>query len=147
MPVVNFHLISQQTTPSQDAQLLKEAAKLYSEVLKSPMERVRAFITTHPATQFFVAGELASNNGLHAPYFDFIVLEGRPVEERHRLLAGFTDLLVDILGVQRDLVRGSCRRIEPEDWSIGGVPASELRANEVKARAEAAALQAQEPKS
>jgi 4-oxalocrotonate tautomerase len=140
MPVVNFHLISQQTTPSQDERLLKEAAKLYSEVLKSPMERVRAFITTHAAQQFVVAGDLVSNNGLHAPYFDFIVLEGRPLEERHRLMAGFTDLLVDILGVKRDLVRGSCRRVEPEDWSIGGVLASELRANEIKARADAAAL-------
>jgi phenylpyruvate tautomerase PptA (4-oxalocrotonate tautomerase family) len=140
MPVVNFHLISQQSTPSQDERLLKEAAKLYSEVLKSPMERVRAFITVHAAEQFVVAGELVSNNGLHAPYFDFIVLEGRPLEERHRLMVGFTDLLVDILGVQRDLVRGSCRRIEPEDWSIGGVAASELRANEIKARADAAAL-------
>jgi 4-oxalocrotonate tautomerase len=140
MPVVNFHLISQQTTPSQDERLLKEAAKLYSEVLKSPMERVRAFITAHAAEQFVVAGELVSNNGLYAPYFDFIVLEGRPLEERHRLMAGFTDLLVDILGVQRDLVRGSCRRIEPEDWSIGGVAASELRASEMKARADAAAL-------
>jgi phenylpyruvate tautomerase PptA (4-oxalocrotonate tautomerase family) len=140
MPVVNFHLISQQSTPSQEERLLKEAAKLYSEVLKSPMERVRAFITVHAAEQFVVAGDLASNNGLHAPYFDFIVLEGRPQEERHRLMAGFTDLLVDILGVPRDLVRGSCRRIEPEDWSIGGVAASELRANEIKARADAAAL-------
>jgi 4-oxalocrotonate tautomerase len=140
MPVVNFHLISQQSTPSQDERLLKEAAKLYGEVLKSPMERVRAFITVHAAEQFLVAGELVSNNGLHAPYFDFIVLEGRPLEERHRLMAGFTDLLVDILGVQRDLVRGSCRRIEPEDWSIGGVAASELRANEIKARADAATL-------
>ena len=140
MPVVNFHLISQKTTPSQDERLLKEAAKLYSEVLKSPMERVRAFITTHAAEQFVVAGELVSNNGLHAPYFDFIVLEGRPLEERHRLMAGFTDLLVDILGVKRDLVRGSCRRVEPEDWSIGGVSASELRANEIKAREDAAAL-------
>jgi 4-oxalocrotonate tautomerase len=142
MPVVNFHLVSQKTTPAQDERLLKEAAKLYAEVLKSPMERVRAFITTHAAEQFVVAGELVSKNGLHAPFFDFIVLDGRPLDERHRLMAGFTDLLVDILGVKRELVRGSCRRVEPQDWSIGGLPASELRASEVKAREDAAALKA-----
>jgi phenylpyruvate tautomerase PptA (4-oxalocrotonate tautomerase family) len=140
MPVVNFHLVSQKTTPAQDERLLKEAAKLYAEVLKSPMERVRAFITAHAAEQFVVAGDLVSNNGLHAPFFDFIVLEGRPIEERHQLMAGFTDLLVDILGVKRELVRGSCRRVEPIDWSIGGVPATELRAAEIKVRADAAVL-------
>ncbi len=140
MPIVNFHLVSLQTSPQQDERLLKEASKLYSEVLRSPIDRVRAFITAHPAVQFAVAGDLVSRNGLHAPYFEFIVLEGRPLEERHRLMAGFTDLLVDILGVRRDLVRGSCRRIEPIDWSIGGVPASVLRADEVAAREKAAAL-------
>ncbi len=107
---------------------------------QSPIERVRAFITTHPSAQFAVAGELVSHNGLHAPYFDFIVMEGRPVEERHRLMAGFTDLLVDILGVRRDLVRGSCRRIEPQYWSIGGVPANVLRAEEIAAREKASEL-------
>lgn len=114
--------------------MLKEAAQLYSDVLGSPMERVRAFITTHAATRFFVAGELVSNNNLHAPYFDFIVLEGRPLVERQQLLTGFTDLIVDILNVKRELVRGSCRRVEPQDWAIGGVPASDLRKDEVKAR-------------
>ena len=140
MPVVNFHLVGLQTTPEQDERLLTEASKLYSEVLRSPIERVRAFITFHPAAQFAVAGDLVSHNGLHAPYFDFIVLEGRPVEDRHRLMAGFTDLLVDILDVRRDLVRGSCRRIEPQDWSIGGVPANVLRAEEIAVRERAAEL-------
>ena len=140
MPIVNFHLVGLQTSPEQDERLLTEASKLYCEVLRAPIERVRAFITSHPATQFAVAGDLVSRNGLHAPYFEFIVLEGRPVEERHRLMAGFTDLLVDILGVRRDLVRGSCRRVEPQDWSIGGTPASVLRASEIAAREEAAAL-------
>jgi 4-oxalocrotonate tautomerase len=140
MPVVNFHLVSLLTTPEQDERLLTEASKLYGDVLQSPIERVRAFITTHPSAQFAVAGELVSHNGLHAPYFDFIVMEGRPVEERHRLMAGFTDLLVDILGVRRDLVRGSCRRIEPQYWSIGGVPANVLRAEEIAAREKASEL-------
>ncbi len=139
MPVVNFHLVEGLTTPEQDERLLLGACRLYADVLRAPMERVRAFITPHRASQFAVAGELVAHNGLHAPYFDFIVLDGRPLDERHRLLAGFTDLLVDTLGVRRDLVRGSCRRIEPQDWAIGGEPASALRKDEVEARARAAA--------
>ncbi len=139
MPVVNFHLVEGLTTPEQDERLLLGACRLYADVLRAPMERVRAFITPHRASQFAVAGDLVAHNGLHAPYFDFIVLDGRPLDERHRLLAGFTDLLVDTLGVRRELVRGSCRRVEPQDWAIGGEPASALRKDEVEARARAAA--------
>ena len=135
MPIVNFHLVEGLTTPAQDERLLIGACQLYAEVLKAPMERVRAFITLHKATHFAVAGGLAAHNGLHAPYFEFIVLDGRPLEDRHRLMRGFTDLLVDALGVRRDLVRGSCRRVEPQDWAIGGEPASVIRKDEVAARA------------
>lgn len=138
MPIVNFHLIEGMTLFEQDEKLLVGACRLYAEVLRSPMARVRAFITSHRAQQFAVSGDLVVNNNLHAPYFEFIVLDGRSVEERHRLLAGFTDLLVEIMGVRRELVRGSCRRIDPEDWAIGGEPASILRKNEVEERAKAA---------
>ncbi|HEY0832377.1 MAG TPA: tautomerase family protein [Azospirillum sp.] len=138
MPVVNFHIVEGMSTAEQEERLLLGASRLYAEVLKAPMERVRAFITPHRPTHCAVAGEVVATSGLHAPYFDFIVLEGRPLEERHRLLSGFTDLLVETLGVRRDLVRGSCRRVEPFDWGIGGEPASALRKVEVEARARAA---------
>lgn len=138
MPIVNFHLVEGRATPDQAERLLKAASALYAEVLSAPVERIRAFITPHAADQFLVGTELASKNGLHAPFFDFIVLEGRPLEQRQRLLTGFTDLLVEILGVHRDLIRGICRRVHPEDWSIGGNPASVLREAEIRARAEAA---------
>lgn len=141
MPVVNFHLVDGVSTPVQDAQLLSSATQLYCEVLQAPIERVRAFITPHAPGRFAVAGQLVADGAPHAPVFDFIVLEGRPLDQRQRLMAGFTDLLVDILGVRRELIRGSCRRVEPEDWCIGGQPASVLRADEVRARAE----QAQRP--
>lgn len=139
MPIVNFHLVEGKSTLVQNERLLKEACRLYAEVLGSPIDRVRAFITLHRPDQFAVGDDLVSNNDLHAPFFDFIVLEGRSLEQRQRLLAGFTDLLVETLGVSRDLVRGGCRRIDPEDWAIGGTPASVLREAEIRARAEAAA--------
>lgn len=139
MPVVNFHLLAGHSSAEQDERLLKEASRLYAEVLKAPMERVRALITTYPASQFAVAGAPCSANGLHAPFFEFIVLEGRSLEDRQQLHQDFTELLVEVLGVSRELVRGMCRRVAPEDWSIGGEPASMLRAGEVAARARVAA--------
>ncbi|MDX1725533.1 MAG: tautomerase family protein [Pseudomonas sp.] len=135
MPVVNFHLMEGHCSAEQKVRLLKAASQLYSKVLRSPMERVRAFITLHAADEFAVAGDTANANGLHAPYFDFIVLEGRPLDERQQLMAGFTTLLVDILAVDRSFVRGRCIRVEPQDWSIGGLGADVLREQEISARA------------
>jgi phenylpyruvate tautomerase PptA (4-oxalocrotonate tautomerase family) len=143
MPIVNFHLVEGMTSPEQNERLLVGACRLYAEVLDSPVDRIRAFITTHRPDQFAAGGGLVSANGVHAPFFDFIVLEGRTLEQRQRLHVGFTDLLVDVLGVPRKVIRGGCRRVEPEDWSIGGTLASEVRAAEIRARAEAAAQAAQ----
>ncbi|AIL59836.1 MULTISPECIES: tautomerase family protein [Pseudomonas] len=135
MPVVNFHLVQGHCSAEQKVQLLKAASQLYSQVLESPIERVRAFVTLHAADECAVAGDVVSANGLHAPYFDFIVLEGRPLDERRQLMSGFTNLLVDILEVERRLVRGRCTRVEPQDWSIGGLGADALREQEISARA------------
>lgn len=80
---------------------------------------------------------MAGEVGRQAPYFEFRVLDGRPLEERRRLMAGFTELLVRILDVQPQLVRGLCIRVQAEDWSIGGIPADLLRAAEIAARDQA----------
>ncbi|ENQ7793644.1 MULTISPECIES: tautomerase family protein [Pseudomonas] len=135
MPVVNFHLVDGYCSAEQKVRLLKDASQLYSQVLRSPMERVRAFITLHAADEFAVVGEVTGVNGLHAPFFEFIVLEGRPLDERQALMSGFTELLVEILAVERSVVRGRCIRVEPQDWSIGGLGADVLREQEIRDRA------------
>ena len=135
MPVVNFHLVNNCCSAEQKTRLLQRASDLYSQVLLSPMARVRAIITVHAADEFAVAGEMVSGNPLHAPYFEFIVLEGRSLDERQQLMTGLTSLLVDTLGVDRTSVRGRCIRVEPQDWSIGGIGADVLRAQEISERA------------
>jgi 4-oxalocrotonate tautomerase len=137
MPLINIHLIEGYFSDQQAVELLEQAAGLYSEVLKSPVERIRAFITPHAPSHSFVAGDRVSNNRLHAPYFEFIVLDGRPLEERQALLKGFAQLISQILKVELKLVRGHCRRVSPEEWGIGDTPASDLRKAEIEARKEA----------
>ncbi len=139
MPILEYHLTDGQYTDAQCEKLLVESSKLYASVLKSPMDRVRVVIHQHKPSMVAVAGVLMSQGGKSAPFFFFLALLGRAVEERHALLTGFTDLVVEILGAERSAVRGGCWTIPPEDWCIGGTPASVLRAVEVKAREEAAA--------
>lgn len=136
MPILNYYLVEGQHTPAQLKQLLEESSSLYGEVLESPMHRVRAFVTLYPPPLIAVGGELVSENSRSAPYFTFVVMQGRPLEKRHRLLAGFSDLLVNILGADRSEIRGHAIEVHPQDWGIGGVPASILRAEELRLREE-----------
>lgn len=138
MPILNFHLVDDQFSQQQHEQLLLDSSRVFADILRCPIERVRAFITLHRPGLVAVGGELVSNSAARAPYFSFTVLAGRPLAERHALLARFTDIVVDVLEVERALVRGGIELVQPEDWSIGGVPASALRQAEVHARAQPA---------
>ncbi|GAC06220.1 tautomerase family protein [Paraglaciecola chathamensis] len=137
MPLVNFNLLKSDVCESQIERLIKQSSELYADVLECPIERVRIYINLFDRAHVGVAGDLVAFNHINAPYFDFIVLDGRSLDQRRRLAEGFTDLLVSIFAVDKSLIRGSCRKILPEDWSIGGILASELRKNEIQNRAEA----------
>ena len=139
MPIIHFHLAEGRYPESAQRRLLVESSQLYAAVLRCPMDRVRAYLQFYPQRSIAVAGELVSEGAADAPYFHFLVLEGRSLAERHALLAGFTDLVVEVLGAERGRVRGGCWPIPPEDWAIGGTPASVARAAEVAARAAVAA--------
>lgn len=130
MPILEVHLVEGEHTPAQHAELLARLSGRYAEVLDSPLERIRAYVTLHRPEHWATGGDL----GVEAPYFTAIVLEGRPVEQRHRLLGAFTDILVDTLHVDRRLVRGRIIQVPPDDWAIGGVPASAARRSEIAAR-------------
>lgn len=135
MPIATFHLTEGVNSTEAMQRLLVEASHLYAKVLDSPLERVRAFVDLHPAGLVAVAGELVSDTPRNAPFFEFFVLAGRPLRQRHDLMRGFTDLLVDMLGAPRELVRGRAIVLDPDDWAIAGVPASVRRAEEIAARA------------
>lgn len=145
MPIVEFHLADKAYEDHQLERLLIESSRLYAEVLACPIDRVRVFINLHPPGLAAVAGVRVSQSGARAPYFHFLVLQGRSLEERHRLLSGFTDIVVRELNADRDTVRGGCWPIAPENWAIGGVPASLRRAVEIESRASATAQAPADP--
>jgi phenylpyruvate tautomerase PptA (4-oxalocrotonate tautomerase family) len=136
VPIIHFHIAGGHATEAQEERLLVGASQLYAEILQSPIERVRAFLHVYPPARCAAGGMLINRSSRQAPYFEFSVLDGRPLDQRQRLLRAFTDLIVDILGVDRALVRGQCKRVAAEDWSIGGELASEKRAVEIKKFAE-----------
>lgn len=136
MPIVTFHLVEGQYSTSAMQRLLVDSCQLYSRVLDSPVDRTRAFVDLRPPELTVVAGELQSEVPSHAPYFEFVVLTGRPRQQRHDLLRGFTDLLVETLEAPRQRIRGRAIEVDPDNWGIGGDPASARRSGEISARAE-----------
>jgi 4-oxalocrotonate tautomerase len=135
MPILHFHLVEGQYSSSQHERLLLESSRFFAEVLRCPIDRVRAFIHLFRPELTAVGGTPVSEAVVRAPYFSFIVMEGRSLDDRHTLMAGFTDLVVDVLGGDRDLVRGGIVPVQPENWSIGGIPGSTMRRDEIAARA------------
>lgn len=130
MPILEVHLVEGEHSAAQQAELLARMSARYAEVLESPLPRIRAYVTLHRPEHWATGGV----PGVEAPYFTAIVLEGRPAEQRRRLLEGFTDILVDTLGVDRSAVRGRIIQVSADDWAIGGVPARSVRSAEIAAR-------------
>lgn len=135
MPILHFHLAEGQYTAEQHEALLVESSRFFAEVLACPIDRVRVFIQLYRPEVVAVGGVPLRREDRRAPYFSFIVMEGRSLADRQRLLTGFTDIVERLLGVDRALVRGGIVPVAPENWAIGGVPGSVMRQAEVAARA------------
>src|SRR3546814_4532736 len=93
---LQFHLVEGRQTDASIGGLLEEATRFYAETLYPtvsplPLDRVRAFVTLHRPQHWATAGVLAANGGADAPYFTCLALAGRPQEQLHNLLRGFTD--------------------------------------------------------
>lgn len=134
MPIAHFHLVD--PTPGQQRRIIEEATRIYAEVFESAAERIRIFVQVYPATAVGVGGVPVSDGAAQAPFFTALAMGGRPVQQRQRVLKEFTAMLVEVLGADPASVRGQVVDIDPENWGIGGEPASVLRAAELAARAE-----------
>ncbi|MCX2966332.1 tautomerase family protein [Gordonia sp. Z-3] len=134
MPVAHFHLPRNTFSADEERRLALAASETYARVLDSPIDRVRVFVVHYEPTAVAVGGRLVDEGAAVSPYFTAIVLAGRTVEQRQELASALTDVVVDVLGVERKQVRGQIVEVAPENWSIGGTPASALRAAEIAAR-------------
>lgn len=131
MPVARFYVSGRSPEAGTVQRFLDQASDLYAEVLACPKDRVRVFFFSVDADHAAVEGGVP---GPDSCFFEFIVLEGRPLDQRQRIARGFCELVASALGIEARRVRGQCIRVAPEDWCIGGQFASELRKAEIDAR-------------
>jgi phenylpyruvate tautomerase PptA (4-oxalocrotonate tautomerase family) len=86
MPILTYQLIEGQHTPARLRTPLVESSALYARVLESPIDRIRVFINLRPPHLVAVAGVPVDEQSVCAPFFDCLVLAGRPLAQRHQLL-------------------------------------------------------------
>lgn len=62
------------------------------------------------------------------PYVNIkIIKEGATAEQKRQLIAGVTQLLVDVLNKNPKTTVVVIDEVETDNWGIGGVPVTELR--------------------
>ena len=146
MPVANIHVLAGHPRPVLK-QLLREASAAFAQAIEAPADRLQVWITEVDPELYAVAGEPADEVLTYTPraqteipLIRMALMEGRPVEMLHRVMADLSAVVARVLGGDPQRVRVQIDHIHPDRWAIGGVPASVLRADELAQRA-AAALQ------
>ena len=133
MPIAHFHLID--PTPEQQREVLVRGTQAYAEAFESPVDRIRIFIHTYAPTAAAVGGVPVAEGAPPAPFFNCLAMGGRPIEQQQRAIVAMTDMLEEVLGVDRSIIRGLVTEVNPDTWGIAGEPASKVRAAEIAARA------------
>ncbi len=137
MPVMFIHLKENAFSEERRTELLVKASELYAEILESPIDRVRIFINTYQSATLAVGGKVVTDDEPGAPFFEFIVMQGRPLKQRLRCMEEITRLIASTLEVDENTIRCACWPVPPEDWGIAGTPASLIREKEIADRKEA----------
>ena len=133
MPIAHFHVV--ESTREQRRRLIEAATAAYATTFESPVERIRIFVHDYPGDAVGVGGRSIADGAGHAPFFTALAMAGRPLQQRQAILREFTAILAEVFEVDRSVVRGYVIECAPENWGIGGEPASVLRAAEIAARA------------
>lgn len=141
MPVARLNVIAGHARADLKAALVETAGAM-SRVLGAPVERLQVWLNEVDADFWLVAGMPASlaretmpAADIPAALVDVSLLKGRPVAQHQALIAELTALLSERLGIARPRIRVLVTELSPESWGIGGTPASEVRAAEIRARA------------
>ena len=140
MPIANIHVLAGHPRPVLQ-QLLREASATLARVIESPVDRLQVWITEVDPGLYAIAGEPADQVLQHTPraqaeipLIRMALMEGRPTEKLHAVMAAMTEVTARVLGGDPMRVRVQIDHVAPDRWAIGGQPASVLRAAELAAR-------------
>lgn len=133
MPLLQIDL-REGVSEAKVTELVEKVPARYAELIESPIERVRATVNEVPATHWRVGGKSESQP---YPLVRVELMKGRPPDLLRLIMTELSSLVAEILDIPVTRTRLLITEMEPAHWGIGGIPAAEVRANEVAARAAA----------
>jgi phenylpyruvate tautomerase PptA (4-oxalocrotonate tautomerase family) len=144
MPIAQIHVLAGHPRPVLQ-QLVRDASATLARVIEAPIDRLQVWITEVDPALYAIAGEPADlvlarhpRADIEIPLIRLALMEGRPVEVLHRVMAEMSAVTARVLGGDPQRVRVQIDHVAPDRWAIGGVPASVARADELAARQAAA---------
>jgi 4-oxalocrotonate tautomerase family enzyme len=140
MPVAHINLLKGHPRPAL-RKLIGEVSNAMAEILSAPKDRLEVWITEIDPELWGIAGEPASDvlareprSKVEMPFVQMVLMEGRPIEQHHRIIAEISAIIARELDVDKARIRVHIASAKPDFWGIGGVPASIGRAAELAAR-------------
>ncbi len=123
-------------------QLIVECSDTLARIIGAPKDRLEVWVTEVEPALWGLSGQpgdevlqAASRAEVEMPFIRMVLLQGRPVEQHHQLIAEMTAVVARVLGANIERIRLQIDEVHPDRWGIGGVPASVRRAAEIAARA------------
>ena len=123
-------------------QLVVECSDTLARIIGAPKDRLEVWVTEVEPALWGLSGrpgdevlQTASRAEVEMPFIRIVLLQGRPVEQHHQLIAEISAVVARVLGADLERVRLQIDEVHPDRWGIGGVPASIRRAAEIAARA------------
>lgn len=140
MPVANLHVLAGHPR-SALKQWIRDTSNALSEILAAPKDRLEIWVSEIDPELWGICGEPADEvlaatprREAEMPFIKMILMEGRTVEQLHRVIAELTAITARLLDVDAKRIRVHIEHAHPDRWGIGGVPAAVLRAGELAAR-------------
>lgn len=140
MPVANLHVLNGHPRENLK-QWIRETSSALSEILAAPKDRLEVWVTEIDPDLWGISGDPASEvlartprREAEMPFIKMILMEGRTVEQLHRVIAELTAITARLLDVDPERIRVHIEHAHPDRWGIGGIPASIRRAAEFAER-------------
>ncbi|WP_293387798.1 tautomerase family protein [Nevskia sp.] len=123
-------------------QLVVECSNTLARIIGAPKDRLEVWVTEVEPALWGLDGrpgdevlQTVARSEIEMPFIRMVLLQGRPVEQHHQLIAEMTAVVAKVLGANAERIRLQIDEVHPDRWGIGGVPASVRRATEIAARA------------
>ena len=125
MPVAHINVLKGHPRAAL-RRVIAEVSGAMSEILAAPKDRLEVWITEIDPELWGISGAPASDvlarqprKEVEMPFVQMVLMEGRPIEQHHRIIAAISEILARELDVDKARIRIHIAPAKPDSWGIG----------------------------